>query len=195
MSSSSTGLARNAERGIRVTLVAIFFVGVRRRNWSAAVNAVLSLAGTFLPRAIESRYDVEFLPWQRLYTGSAMVTHAVGMLGPYDDVWWWDHLTHTHSATLVGSLVHVVTRRRGNDPTATVLGAVGLTGIAWELAEYVIHSAAEALDIEPMLRTYGRTDTLFDLCFNLVGALVVIAVGDEYLENFVDRDEGTQDGR
>jgi hypothetical protein len=117
------------------------------------------------------------------------------MLGPYDDVWWWDHLTHTHSATLFGSLVHVVTRRRGNDPTASVLGAVGLVGIAWELAEYAIHSAAEALDIEPMLRTYGRTDTLFDLCFNLVGALVVLAVGDECLENFIDRDESRQDGR
>ncbi|MFC7020956.1 MULTISPECIES: hypothetical protein [Haloarcula] len=194
-SSSSNGPARTAERGIRVTLVAVFLVGVHRRNWSAAVNAVLSLAGTFLPPVLESRYGVEFLPWQRLYTGSAMVTHAVGMLGPYDDVWWWDHLTHTHSATLLGGLVHVVTRRRGNDPTATVMGAVGLAGIVWEIGEYGIHSVADALDVEPMLRTYGRTDTLLDLCFNLVGALVVLAVGDEYLENFIDRDESRRDDR
>ncbi|MFC7250550.1 hypothetical protein ACFQJ5_11975 [Halomicroarcula sp. GCM10025324] len=178
---------------MRISLVVLFVIALRRRSWGAAVNALLALAGTFLPGILESTYDVEFRPWQRLYASSAMVTHAVGMLGPYDDTWWWDHLTHTHSATLLGGLVHVVTRRRGADPTVNVLGVVGVAGVLWELGEYAIHYTAEALGIEPVLMTYGTRDTIFDLCFNLLGALVVLAFGDECLENLIDRGE-TGDG-
>jgi hypothetical protein len=183
---SAQGLAKDGERGMRLALVGVFVVGLRRRNLGAVVNAVLALAGAFVPSVLERLYSVEFKPWQRLYVGTAMLTHAVGMLGPYNDTWWWDHLTHTHSATLVGGVVHVVSSRRGKDPGPRVLAAVAVTGVGWELAEYAIHSVANALGIEPILMTYGRTDTIFDLCFNVLGALIVLAFGEETLQNLVD---------
>lgn len=190
---SAERIAQDGQRSVRVALVGVFVVGLRRRNLGAAVNAVIALVGTFVPDVLELVYGVEFRPWQRLYTGVAMLTHAVGMLGPYDDTWWWDHLTHTHSATLVGGVVHVVTRRRGKEPAPRVLGAVFAAGLGWELIEYAIHTIADALGIEPILMTYGRTDTLFDLCFNGLGALVVLAFGDQALENLVG-DEDRPDG-
>jgi hypothetical protein len=48
-----------------------------------------------------------------------MVAHAVGMLGPCDDIWWWDHLTHTVIGTILGEAVHVTARERGSDRVLT----------------------------------------------------------------------------
>lgn len=177
-----------AERGIRYGILAVFVVGLRQRNVGAIANAVCALAGTYLPGAIEDRYDVEFQPWQRVYADSAMLTHAVGMLGPYDDTDWWDHLTHTHSATLLSGIVYAVSRRRNRDPGVRVLAAVICVGLLWEGLEYVIHTVARRLGLEPLLVMYGKRDTLLDLCFDLLGACLVLLFGERFLGNFVDSD-------
>ncbi|WP_408958815.1 hypothetical protein [Natrinema sp. 74] len=176
-----TTVGREAERGIRYAIVAVFVVGVRRRNPGAVANAVVALVATYLPGIAERQYDVEFRNWQRIYLESAMLTHAVGMLGPYDDVWWWDHLTHTHSATLLGGAVFAVARRRGRDPRPRVVAVVACGGVCWEIGEYIVHTVADRLGLEPLLVTYGRVDTLFDLVFDLVGALLVLMFGDRVL--------------
>ncbi|PSP80219.1 hypothetical protein BRC81_03230 [Halobacteriales archaeon QS_1_68_20] len=186
MTEPRTTVTREAERGIRYGLLAVLVVGLRRRDPGAVVNAVVALAVTYLPGVVERRYDVEFRPWQRVYAQGAMLTHALGMLGPYDDVWWWDHVTHTHSATLVGGLVHAVARRNDRDPRPRVLAAVVGGGVLWELVEYVVHHTADRLGIEPVLVSYGKVDTALDLVFNALGALVVLAWGDRLLGNFVD---------
>lgn len=180
-----TSAARTVERAIRHAILAVFVVGFRRRNPGAVVNALAAFTGTFLPTIVERRYGVEFRSWQRVYMGTAMVTHAVGMLGPYDDTWWWDHLTHTLSATVLGGVVYAVAHRRGRDPRPRVLGVVAVGGLLWELFEYAIHAVADRLGFEPILVHYSMHDTLFDLVFDLLGALLVVAFGDRLLGNFV----------
>jgi hypothetical protein len=182
-------VAREAERGVRYGILAVLLVGVRRRDLAAVANAAVSLLATYVPGLLERHYDVEFRPWQRLYTLLAMLTHSVGMLGPYDDVWWWDHLTHTHSATIVGGAIHVAARRRDRSPQPRILGLVVGAGVVWELMEYVVHTVAGWLDLEPLLVSYGREDTLFDLLFDLVGALLVVVFGDRLLGNLVAVDD------
>jgi hypothetical protein len=178
------------ERGLRTGIVAVFVEGVRRRNPGAIVNAVVALWATYLPAVLERRCAIEFRPWQRIYVATAMLTHAVGMLGPYDDIWWWDHLTHVHSATLLGGLIHVVSRRSGVDPRPRVLVGVAVAGLLWELVEYVAHVASRAVGLEPILVSYGAADTLLDLVCNLVGAVLVLAFGDTLLGDLVrPRDE------
>ncbi|ELZ98130.1 hypothetical protein C440_02743 [Haloferax mucosum ATCC BAA-1512] len=181
--------ARTAERGIRYAIVAVFLAGLRSRKPAAMVNAVFALVGTFVPDVFERLTGVTFHPWQRVYVEVAMLTHAVGMLGPYDDVWWWDHLTHTHSATILSGFVHVLARRRGRDPSQRVIAVIVCGGILWELAEYAIHRGADTLGIDPVLVSYGRVDTALDLVFNLVGAALVILFGDRALENLVSKSE------
>ncbi|KZN23444.1 hypothetical protein A4G99_14565 [Haladaptatus sp. R4] len=180
-------MAREAERGIRYAILAVFVVGLRRRNPGAAVNALVAFVATYLPDAIDHKYDVGFGPWQRVYSDAAMLTHTVGMLGPYDDVWWWDHLTHTHSATLLGGLAFVTARRQGRDPRPRVLAVVVGLGVLWELMEYLIHAVADRFDREPILVSYGRSDILFDLLFDLFGALLVLVFGDRFLRNLYPR--------
>ena len=113
-----------------------------------------------------------------------MLTHAVGMLGPYEDTWWWDHLTHTHSATLLGGLIHATARRHDRDPRPRVLAVVGCFGILWEFMEYVIRVGATRLGLEPVLITYGEMDTLLDLFFDFFGAVLTLMFGDRLLGNF-----------
>ncbi|QSW97665.1 hypothetical protein [Haloterrigena alkaliphila] len=169
------------EHGIRYALLTVFLVGLRRRDPGAVVNAAVAAIGTYLPEFVERAYGVELRPWQRAYVNTAMVTHAIGMLGPYDDVWWWDHLTHAHSSSILGGIVYAASRRRGRDPGPRVVAVVVCLGLLWEIAEYAIHAAANRLGLEPILVTYGPKDTLLDIVFNLVGALLVLAFGDRVL--------------
>lgn len=178
-------IARTVEQGIRYAILSVFVAGIRSRNPGAVVNAVFSLVATFLPGIVERQYGVYFRPWQRVYAAFAMLAHAAGMLGPYDDTWWWDHLTHTLSATLLGGFAHVVARRRGRDPRPRVLAAILCLGVVWELAEYVIHRTSERLGLEPLLVHYSARDTVLDLVFNLLGALLVLVFGDHLLRNFI----------
>jgi hypothetical protein len=186
-------VAREAERGVRYGILAVLVVGVRRRDVAAVANAAVAFVATYVPGFIERHYDAEFHPWQRLYTLLAMLTHSIGMLGPYDDVWWWDHLTHTHTATIVGGAIHVAARRRDQVPHPRILGLVVGAGVLWELMEYAIHAVANRLGLEPLLISYGREDTLFDLLFDLVGALLVVAFGDRLLGNLVDTADDQRD--
>ena len=189
MQTTWNAVVRTLERGIRIGLVAVFGEGLRQRDPGAVVNGVVALGATSLLDFAESRYDVTFRPWQRVYAGIAMLAHAVGMLGPYDETWWWDHVTHILSATLLSGFVHTAARRRGRDPTPRVLAAVVSGGVVWEILEYAIHAVSRRLGIEPVLVTYGARDTLLDLVFDLIGALLVVAFGDRLLGNVTRRDD------
>ena len=187
-------MTREAVRASRYAILSVFLAGFRRRNPGAVVNAAVSFVVTYLPSVVEWRYGVRFRPWQRLYLNTGMLAHAYGMLGPYDDVWWWDHLTHTYSSTLVGGFVLVRYRRRGLDPRPRVVAAVLCVGVFWELLEYAIHGVSRRVGLEPLLIPYGPEDTLFDLVFDLVGALLVLAFGDRVFSNLVDETDRDPDG-
>ncbi|MEF8872889.1 MAG: hypothetical protein V5A41_14785 [Haloarculaceae archaeon] len=181
-----TSVGEETERGLRYGILAVFVIGIRRRDPGAVVNAGVALVATYLPGVVEETSDIEFRPWQRVYLDTAMLLHAVGMLGPYDDRWWWDHLTHTLSSTLLGSVTFAVARRCGRNPRPRVVAVVVCVGLLWELVEYTIHATANHLGFEPILVSYGKTDTLLDLVFNLIGALLVLLFGDRYLRNFTE---------
>nr|WP_233340931.1 hypothetical protein [Haloprofundus sp. MHR1] len=170
---------------IRGATVAVFVEGIRQRNPNAVVNTAFMFLGTYLPSVVERVYGVEYRPWQRVYTECTMLAHAVGMLDLYDETWWWDHLTHVLSATLLGGFVHVASRHRGRNPTRDVLASIVVGGLFWEAMEFLIHRVSRALGVEPMLVYYGRRDTVGDLVFNLVGAVLVFVFGDRLLQNFI----------
>jgi len=166
-------------------------VAVRRWNVAAVVNTLAASAVVVLSLVLVAETESAWtgglvttaLP---LWVAVAGILHSIGMLGWYESVWWWDHLTHTVSAALLTALVYaslIVAVDAGAvgalAPSAVpfaTLAFVLLVGVFWELIELLARAVGERYDIEPVLVHYGWRDTAFDLCFDLVGAVVIVAL-------------------
>ncbi|WP_226013402.1 hypothetical protein [Halomicrobium salinisoli] len=170
-------------------MVGVLATAIRNRNVPAIVNALASLAVTLLPLAVDAlagtvlARDVTVGPALPLWIGTAGFLHSIGMLGPYDTVWWWDSLTHTLSAALVAALVYaglVVVAGWSDgilDAGSVAAATVALTflgGVFWELIELLAREIGDRYDVEPVLVQYSRRDTALDLVFDVVGALAVV---------------------
>jgi len=173
-------------------ILATLAVAVRRGDVSATINAMVSLGAAVLPTVAAL-----WLPlgpgWQgptgatlTAWIAAAGLLHSIGMLGPYESVWWWDHVTHLLSGALVAALVYAGLIALGRSPDALDLSGpaiAGLTvaltmlaGVFWELIELVARDLGERLDVEPVLVHYGWRDTAYDLVFDFLGALLVVAL-------------------
>lgn len=184
------GVAQVGALALQLAIVAVLLEAVRRRHVPAAFNAVLALGVALLPAfgsllsTLGTIGDVSYGPALPLWLGVAGFLHAFGMLGAYDQVWWWDHLTHTVSASLLAALVYaglIVAAAHSSGAWipdggvwAVTLALVFVVGVLWELIELGARLLAEYLELEPMLVHYGRYDTVLDLGFDLVGALLVV---------------------
>lgn len=193
---SSAAVLEGANRVLQGSIVAALLAGLRRRDPSAIVNGVVSLVFASLPAYVEREYGVRFRPWQRLWVSAAALVHATGMLGPYDRIWWWDHVAHTLTATIVAgatdALLRGGARRAGTSPISArsrAVAVVGTTlgiGLLWEALEYVVHVLADRIGLEPLLVHYGRRDTARDLLYDALGACLVVLFGRSALSNVVD---------
>ena len=185
-----TELLDVAVLALRVAIVGTLLEALRQRNASAAVNALVVLIVAFLPTVVEfaSGGSVTVDPAVALWVAAAGFLHSLGMLGLYEHgtTWWWDHLTHTLSAALVAALLYaglVVGVASAPEVTLSTGAVAGLTvlftlaaGVFWELVELVAREVGERFDVEPVLIHYGRRDTVLDLLFDVVGAVLVVAL-------------------
>lgn len=164
--------------------------GLLSQNLPVAVNGTVSLFAALTPDIVE--FGVYFLSGTGLTFGSGLslwiavagFLHMLGMLGWYDTVWWWDHLTHTVSAALVAALVyaallvyipHSFGAHFASVYTAvlTVLFTLAI-GVFWEFIELAAREFGEYIDRPPVLEYYGLRDTIFDMVFNGIGALLIV---------------------
>lgn len=195
--SADPGWWRVANRLLQAGIVAGLAAGLRRRDPSVIVNALLSLAFASLPGHAERWTGVRFRPWQRSWLSLAGLVHTLGMLGPYDHLWWWDDLAHTLSGGVVAGAADIVYRsdadgRYTDCSRPTFVAAVTLGfGVVWEVLEYFAHAVGDRIGVEPVLVNYGRRDTAADLGFDLLGAALVVRFGREALSNLVD--DGSSD--
>lgn len=183
-------------RWMQVALAGVVLVGLHARNPSVVLNGVVALGVTFLPAVLERDYRIPLPAWLTLWLTTAVLLHAVGLLGPYRDVWWWDHVTHTLSAALVAgagyATVHAldVHSEALYLPSRFLAGFVLLftlaLGVGWEVLEFAARAVAEAYGYGPVLVQYGLEDTIVDLLFDLLGALVVAVFGSASLGDLVD---------
>lgn len=189
-------IQRQVNRLLQVAIVGALLAGLRRRDPSIVTNGAVSIVFAAIPGRIETAYDVRFRPWQRLWVSAAALVHTLGMLGPYDRIWWWDHLTHTLSGVVVAGAADVgfrsrsEVRERASLPfdarTTWIVGVTVVFGLLWELLEYGTHAVADRRDFEPLLVHYGRFDSVADVAFDLLGAGLVILLGESALSNLVE---------
>jgi hypothetical protein len=178
---------RAASRLLQVVIAAALVGGLLTRNLSVVVNATLSLTLTFVPAILRRDYRIELDAGVTLWITLALCLHSLGMLGIYAGVWWYDHVTHTLSATIVAAAGYVVARAADETSEAiylpprfmfvfVLLFTLGL-GVIWEVVEFSARLGAELLGLDPVLVQYGLEDTLLDLLFDTLGAVLVAVFG------------------
>ncbi|HKL27690.1 MAG TPA: hypothetical protein VJ898_00350 [Natrialbaceae archaeon] len=188
VSSSATELLRSSlsqrrlHRGMQATIFTILLLGALQRNVSVVVNATFGLGVTLLPGVLANDFDVHLGSGLSLFITLAVFLHSLGMFGLYDRLWWWDHLTHVLSAALVASVGYATTRALDDYSDAVYFPAEFLAvfvflftvaiGVLWELFEQIGRELAIAGGFEPVLIIYGLEDTMWDLVFDMVGAVV-----------------------
>jgi hypothetical protein len=165
---------------LRAGIASVLLVAIHRRDVAAAINALVSLGVALLPAALAATAWLDSGPAIPLWLAVAGLLHSVGMLGPYDSVWWWDHLTHTVSAALVAALIYAAllvgsVGVPGGAAVTTVL-CTFVVGVLWELVELLARDLGEEYGVQPVLVRYGRYDTAADLCFDVAAAVLVVVV-------------------
>ena len=192
-------------RVLQAVMVALLGIGVYTGNAGVALNAAVGLLVTQLPAILERRFQLVMNAGLVLWITLAMFLHALGtvpLLGPdfgtlYGTTWWWDHMTHALSSSLVVGSAYAVTRAVQEHTDHIDLGPkftfayllvfVMAFGVFWELIEFYIAVSAELLGIPRVLTQYGLDDTVLDLVYNTVGGVLVAVFGTTYLTGVVDQ--------
>jgi hypothetical protein len=185
--------------GMEMLMFGVLLVGVWKGEISVIVNAGVALAIAQLVPILERDYGVPLDAGLTLWITSAVFLHAFGTIGLpgstsfYKTVWWWDHVTHALSSSVVAGVGYATVRAFDEHSTETSLPSkfvfvfllmfVLAYGVAWEILEFGIALAADALGTGTVLTQYGLVDTLMDLLFNTLGALIVALWGTAYLND------------
>jgi hypothetical protein len=197
---------------MELLIVGVLIVGIWQRETGVIVNAGVALAIAQLVPILERDYGVPLDAGLTLWITSAVFLHALGTIGfpPgstsfYRTIWWWDHATHALSSSVVAGVGYATVRAIDEHSSQTHLPAkfvfvfvlmfVLAYGVAWEILEFGIALAADALGTGAVLTQYGLVDTLMDLVFNTLGALVVALWGTVYLNDLTGYVRERLDGR
>ena len=183
---------------LEVALVGFVFIGLDRGNTGIVVNALLGLAVTQLPPLLERDYDIAMDTALVLWISAAVFLHALGTVGVpgsglsfYQSVWWWDHLTHALSSSIVAGVGYAFVRAVQEHTTDVwlpplftfvfILMVVVAFGVFWEVIEFAIGRLGAVLGADAVLTQYGLEDSMKDLLFNALGAVVVAVWGTAHL--------------
>ncbi|SDN22393.1 hypothetical protein SAMN04487949_3682 [Halogranum gelatinilyticum] len=195
----SKGRQSQLVRFLQFVMVGILSIGLYLGNMGVVVNAAVGLLVTFLPAYLERNYrftmDVALVLWITV----AMFLHAFGTLplpgleftSAYSATWWWDHMTHALSSSLVAGVAYAIVRALDEHSEfihmppkflfVFMLMFVMAFGVVWELLEFYISVVSALLGAETVLTQYGLGDTVLDLFYNSVGGLLVAIFGSAYL--------------
>ncbi|MFB6094073.1 MAG: hypothetical protein ABEJ77_03940 [Halanaeroarchaeum sp.] len=185
---------RVANRAMQLALVGFVFVGIYELNAGVALNALIALLVTQLPAVLRRDFDIALDPGLTMWVTGAVFLHALGTLGLpgmernfYVTIWWWDHLTHALSSSVVAGAGYATARALADHredlsfpPRFTVAFILLLTvafGVLWEVLEFLLMEGTVALGLAPVLTQYGVGDTMLDLVFDAMGGVVVAVAG------------------
>jgi len=202
---------RQLSRTMQVLLVLIVGLGLERGNLGIVVNGTIGLGVTYLPGILERDYHIPMDSVLTLWITTAVFLHALGTAGLpgsttnfYRSIWWWDHLTHALSSSIVAATGYATTRAiEVHSDTVSfppkfmfvfVLLFVLAFGVFWEVIEFGVAGAASLAGTQSVLTQYGLGDTMLDLLFDTLGGVVVALWGTAHLTDLVgvlaDRFEG-----
>nr|WP_201741140.1 hypothetical protein [Salinigranum halophilum] len=187
---------------MQVVLVGLVFIGLDRGNVGIIANSAIALGVTYLPATLERDYRIPMDARLTLWITTAVFLHALGTVGLpgsqlsfYQSVWWWDHLTHALSSSVVAAAGYATVRAidlHSEQVTLPprfifvfILLFVVAFGVLWEVLEFAVGGLGSVFGGATILTQYGLEDTLLDLVFDIIGGLVVAVWGSAYLSDVV----------
>jgi hypothetical protein len=188
---------------MQLSLIGFLFVGLYETDVGIIVNSGMGVAITALPALLERDYEIPMDAGLTLWITAAVFLHAFGTLGLpwmeqslYQQIWWWDHLTHALSASVVAGAGYAVLRAIEDHTESVslpprfrfvfVVVLVLAFGVLWEVAEFALAQVTTAIGAEPVLTQYGVSDTMLDMVFDSVGAMLVAIFGTTRLAGVAD---------
>lgn len=192
---------RRIVTGMQIVLIGLFGYGAVSRDIAIATNALIAIGVTLIPPILERDYRIPIEPGLVLWITTAVFLHTLGTAGLYDAIAPWDHLTHTFSATVVAAAGYATLRAIHLHEEhiylprwalfAFTLVFVLTMGVVWEILEFFADQGALYMGLDPVLAQHGIDDTIVDMMFNLLGAIIVATWGTIYLtevsESLADR--------
>ncbi|GAB7094819.1 hypothetical protein JCM30237_19720 [Halolamina litorea] len=185
---------------MQYALFGMITVGFYEGSPGVMINAGIGFVVTYIPAILERDYDIPMDPALVLWITLAVFFHAFGTLGlpgdvlnPYRTIWWWDHMTHTFSASIVAGVGYVTVRAIDEHTEAIsfpqrfvfvfILLFTVAFGVFWEVIEFALGLLAAATGTPGILTQYGIEDTMKDLLFDTLGGIVVGLWGTAHLSN------------
>ena len=181
---------------MQLILVGIVVYGVVAGAPKAITNGTIALLVTFIPAVLERNYKIPLDPWLGVWITAAVFFHTLGSARFYEQIWWWDHLTHSLSASLVAGVGYTAIRAVDlhSDEIRIpprfafvfILIVVIAFGVIWELFEFGLDIIADETGIAMPLAQHGLDDTVLDSMYNTLGALVVATFGQAHLSGVAE---------
>ncbi|MFB6186561.1 MAG: hypothetical protein ABEI86_06815 [Halobacteriaceae archaeon] len=171
-------------------------ISAKRQRQATRVLQLALIGVTEIPAFIERDYNVSMDPALVLWITVAVFLHALGTLGPYQNVWWWDHVTHLLSSSIVAGAGYAFARALDSHSAAIelppkftfvyLLIVVLAFGVFWEIIEFGISGIASWFQMKSIATQYGLDDTMMDLIFDTIGGIIVATWGTVYLSQMLD---------
>lgn len=178
---------------MQAILVGLLALGLLELEPKVIVNSSIALFITFVPAILKRNFKVALDPWLALWVTAAVFFHTLGSAGLYGYFGWWDHLTHALSASLIAGIGYITVRavdlhhEEIHLPNrfifVYILVFVMAFGVVWELFEFGLDIVAEETGLQMPLAQHGLDDTVIDMQFNTLGALVVALWGQLHLSD------------
>ena len=169
-------------------LLIMFVVGIFGGDLYAAGSALFGFGFVSIPWFLK-REKIMVMPFElTLWVFIAIFLHNFGvMMKFYDDIWWWDKLTHFLSTSLIavfGFIVIVIVDKYVESIHLPprflpffIIVFVSAMGVIWEIVEFILDTSLGTH------MQYSLTDTATDLVSDTLGGLAIAAIGPLYLSH------------
>jgi hypothetical protein len=176
---------------MQILLVTIVIYGLSAGQPKAVTNGGIGLGVTLLPAILRRNYQFSLDPWLGLWITTAVFLHTLGSAGLYAQFSWWDSMTHALSASLVAGVGYTAARvvdlhsDKIHIPTQSVFVYLFIVvlafGVIWELFEFGLDLISAETGLTMPLAQHGLDDTVVDMLYNSLGALLVALFGQAHL--------------
>jgi hypothetical protein len=190
---------KQAAYAMEVGLVAIMVAGLYEGSTTVVVNAFVGFVATQIPPILERDFDIPMDPALTLWISSAVFLHAFGVLGlPGSEgnlygVPGFDHVTHALSSSVVAAVGYSTARALDvHSPDihlprrfmfVYIIVFVLAFGVLWEVIEFGLGELARMQGNTALLTQHGLDDSMLDLVFDTVGAVIVATWGTAHLND------------